>query len=85
MRTTLAIEGAPEAIIEKAVKLGVARSRTDAIRLGILSLNKEYCLIKDLEMELVAKKIAQEKEEMKKNKQKYLSKRKALSKYSAFE
>lgn len=84
MRTTLAINGAPEIILEKAVKLGVAKSRTDAIRLGILSLNKEYSLVKDIEMELVAKKIAQEKETLKANNQNYLNKKEALKKYSAF-
>jgi len=40
-------------------------SKSEAIRLGIFSLNKEYSLIKDLEMDLVAKKIMKEKAEMK--------------------
>jgi len=81
MRTTLAIDGAPEAILEKAVKLGVARSKTEAIRLGIFALNKEYSLIKDLEMELVASKILKEKAEMKAKGERYLTEEEALGKY----
>ena len=81
MRTTLAIDGAPEAILEKAVKLGVARSKTEAIRLGIFALNKEFSLIKDLEMELVARKIMQEKAEMKAKGERYLTEEEALGKY----
>jgi len=81
MRTTLAIDGAPEAILEKAVKLGIARSKTEAIRLGIFALNKEYSLIKDIEMELVARKIMQEKAEMKKKGERYLTEEEALGKY----
>ena len=81
MRTTLAIKGGPELILAKAVELGIARSRSDAIRMGILSLNKEYGLIKDLEMELVAKKIEQEKAEMKAKGQRYLNDEEAMRPY----
>ena len=41
MRTTLEFEGAPEIILDKAVELGLARSKTEAIRMGIFALNKE--------------------------------------------
>ena len=81
MRTTLAINGAPELILSKAVELGVARSRSEAIRLGIFALNKEYGLVKDLEKELVAKKILKEKAEMKAKRQDYLSEKEALAPY----
>ncbi len=81
MRTTLEVKGAPNAILEKAVELGVARSKTDALRMGIFSLNKEFNLVKDLEMELVARKIMKQEEEMKKKGLKYLSENEALAKY----
>jgi hypothetical protein len=81
MRTTLAINGAPELILAKAVELGLARSKSEAIRLGIFSLNKEYSLIKDLEMELVAKKIMKEKAEMKAKGERYLTEEEALRPY----
>ena len=81
MRTTVQLVGTPDLILEKAVELGLARSKTDAIRLGILALNKEYHLVKDLEMELVAQKLKREEAEMKRKGKKYLSEKKALSKY----
>ena len=81
MRTTLEVKGAPDAILSKAVKLGVARSKSEAIRMGIFALNKEYGLIKDLEKELVAKKIMEEKKEMKCKGERYLTEEEALKPY----
>ena len=81
MRTTMAFKGATEAILEKAVEVGLARSRTDALRLGVLALNREYGLVKDLEMELVARKLRSEEEEMKRKGMKYLPEEKTLAKY----
>jgi len=82
MRTTLAINGAPELILAKAVELGLARSKSEAVRLGIFSLNKEYGLVKDLEMELVAKKIMKEKAEMKAKGKRFLTLEEALKPYA---
>jgi hypothetical protein len=81
MRTTLEFKGIPELILEKAVEMGLARSKTDALRMGIFALNKEYHLIKDIELELVGRKLKKEETEMKKNGLKYLSKKEALAKY----
>ena len=81
MRTTLEFEGTPELILEKAVELGLARSKTDALRMGIFALNREYKLIKDIELELVSRKILEEKKAMAEKGEKYLSEEKALSKY----
>src|SRR3989344_8239192 len=81
MRTTLSFEGALELILQKAVDLGLARSKTDALRMGILSLNKEYGLVKDVEDELAARRLMEEENEMKRTKTKYLSEKAALSKY----
>ena len=57
MRTTLQFKGVPEVILEKAVEVGLARSKTEAIKMGIFALNREYSLVKDLELELVERKI----------------------------
>ena len=81
MRTTVEIKGVPELILEKAVELGLARSKTDALRMGVFTLNKEYHLLKDIEMELVGRKLKQEDAEMKRKGTKYLSEEEALSKY----
>ncbi len=81
MRTTLEFEGTPELILQKAVELGLARSKTDALRMGIFALNREYHLVKDIELELVARKIMEEKREMGRKGERYLSEEEALSKY----
>ncbi|MCX6778598.1 MAG: hypothetical protein NT157_07025 [Candidatus Micrarchaeota archaeon] len=81
MRTTLQFEGLPEIILERAVEVGLARSKTDALRMGIFSLNKEYSLIKDVEEELAAKRLEREEKQMEESRQKYLSEKEALSKY----
>ena len=81
MRTTLAFKGVPEVILEKAVETGLARSKTDALRMGIFALNKEYGLVKDIEMELVARKIRQEKAEIKRKGLKYVSEQEVRKKY----
>ena len=81
MRTTLQFEGVPEVILNKAVELGLARSKTDAIRMGIFALNKEYNLIKDIELEMVGRKIEKEKKEMMAKGQKYINLDEAISKY----
>lgn len=81
MRTTLEFVGFPEVILQKAVDLGIARSKTDALRMGIFALNKEFHLVENPEAALVAKKLEQEEKEMKKKGTKYLSEEQALSKY----
>lgn len=81
LRTTVALEGAVELILEKAVKLGLARSKTDALRMGVFALNKEYHLVKDLELEMVGRKIEAQKAEMKRKGRRYLSEEEALGKY----
>jgi len=81
MRATLEFEGTTELILEKAVELGLARSKTDALRMGVFALNREYKLVKDIELELAARKIGKEKKAMDEKGEKYLSEEKALSKY----
>lgn len=77
----MAFSGVVEMILDKAVDLGLARSKTEALRLGVFSLNKEYGLVKDIEMELVEKKLRKEESEMRAKGIKYLSEEEALSKY----
>ncbi len=78
MRTTLELRGVPELIYEKAVKVGLARSKADAARLGAFALNREYKLVKDIELELVERKLRKEETQLN---GKYLSEDEALSKY----
>ncbi len=61
MRTTLAFTGVTELILEKAVQLGLARSKTDALRMGVFALNNQYQLVKNIELEMSGKKTANDK------------------------
>lgn len=81
MRTTLEFVGYPEVILQKAVDLGIARSKTDALRMGIFALNKEFHLVENPEAELVSRKLVQEERDMKRRNVKYLSEKDALFKY----
>ena len=81
MRTTLAFDGVAEVILEKAVGVGLARSRTEALRMGIFALNREYSLVKDVGAEFAAKKMREEERQMKAAGVEYVSEEEALSKY----
>jgi hypothetical protein len=63
MKTTIEVSGFPELVLSRAVEAGIARSKTDAIRLGILALNSQYGLVQSVEDELVIRKILQVEEE----------------------
>ena len=78
------LEGAQEIIVDKLTEIGIFKTKSETIRAGILELGKEYQIfknIKDIERELVAKKLKKEETKMKRKGIKYLSKEKALLKY----
>ena len=56
MKTTIEITGFPELVLEKAVELGIARSKTDALRIGVMELNNRFKLVRAPEDELAARK-----------------------------
>jgi len=78
---TISTDGFMNLVLEKAVKLGIAKTKNEAIRMGILSFNKEYGLIKDIEQELVTNKLKQEERIMKEKGGKYLDEEQALKPY----
>ncbi len=66
MKTTIEMTGIMERILEKAVEAGLARSKTDALRIGVIELNHHYHLIEDEEAEAVIRKIQRVQAENKK-------------------
>lgn len=70
MKTTIEFVGMPELVLEKAVGLGIARSKTDAVRLGVLALNQQYHLVKNAEDDLAIKRMQEMEEEVKTGKKK---------------
>jgi Arc/MetJ-type ribon-helix-helix transcriptional regulator len=84
MRTTFEINGFPEAVLERAVKTGIARSKTDAIRLSIHFLNDKYDLIKDindLENQEMVTEFKKQEVKMQNQGKKYLTNKEVLAKY----
>ncbi len=81
MRTTVQLKGMPDLILEKAVKLGIARSKTDALRMGVFSLNKEFDIVKDLEIEMVGRRIRLQEEELKRKGKRNMTEAEVKRKY----
>ncbi|MBI5036659.1 hypothetical protein HZC09_04935 [Candidatus Micrarchaeota archaeon] len=57
MKTTIEITGFWDEVLQRAVDVGLARSKTDALRIGVIELNHHYNLLEDDEAELVIRKI----------------------------
>ena len=67
METVVRLEGIQEQILEKLVGDGYYKTKSEAIRAGLLGLGKEYKVIQKIEDELALKKML----EMEKSKKKY--------------
>lgn len=80
MRTTIELKGVPDLILDKAVRTGLARSKTDALRMGIFSLNEKYGLVKDVEQELLVRRLELDHQENL-HLGRYLSEEEALAPY----
>lgn len=68
METLIKLEGVPEDVLNILVSKGYFKTKTEAIRAGILELGKEYQVLKspeELELELVALRIKEQSEEIK--------------------
>ena len=73
METLVRLDGAVEVTLEKLVELGYFKTRSEAIRAGILELGKEYSLFKEakeLEAELVIRKVERISKEIDEGKRK---------------
>lgn len=84
MQTLLKLSGVPETVLKRLVAKGYFKTKTEAVRAGILGLGKEFNLIpdpKEEELELVALKIAKEKAEMKAKGLDYLTEAEVKRKY----
>ncbi len=81
MKTTIEIEGYPEFVLERAVALGIARSKTDAIRLGVLALDQQYHLVEHADDMLAIRKMQEMEEDDRKKGRKLLTEDDVLRKY----
>lgn len=84
MQTLVRLDGAVEQVLERLVGAGFFKTRSEAIRAGILELGKEYGALKtpqEIEDELVVAKVRQIDAEIKSGKRRLLTEEEALGKY----
>ncbi|MFH0986803.1 MAG: hypothetical protein V1911_02005 [Candidatus Micrarchaeota archaeon] len=77
-------EGAPEFIVNKLTELGVFKTKSEAIRAGILELGKEYHLLEymnDLEDNMAAEKMKKISCEIKSGRRKVFSEKQMIEKH----
>jgi Arc/MetJ-type ribon-helix-helix transcriptional regulator len=83
-RTLVDLQGPQELILEKALELGLYKTKAEAVRGAINELGREYKIFKDaqgLEDELVARKMIQIDKEIKQGKRKVFSEDEVKKKY----
>jgi|GEM_PF-611709 len=74
MNVNVNIEGYVENVVNNAIARGIVKTKAEAIRLGLLHLDKEYSLCEKVSKEeiiAVNKKIKEEMADIKKNKEKW--------------
>ena len=84
MRTTIEIKGFPELILQKAVDVGLARSKTDALKISVIIMNDKYKLvdnIKEIEDVNIIKAFKNKEKKMKSKGQTYISNEEVMNKY----
>jgi hypothetical protein len=79
MYATVKFEGVIDKILEKAVQSGLAKTKVEALRMGVLELERRYNLLRT-EDEFAVKKMQQIDKELKLGKRKVLSEKEAFGK-----
>jgi len=79
MHTTVKFEGYINEILEHAVSKGLAKTKMEALRLGVIELDHRYHLL-DREDELAVRKMQQIDKEIKAGKSKVLSEKEVFGK-----
>ena len=83
METVVRLEGVVELILERLVELGYFKTRSEAIRAGVMGLGKEYRLMdpQKIEDELAVRKIQSMMAKSAKEKTKFVPFEAALKEY----
>lgn len=84
MEAVVRLDGAVADVLDRLVELGYFRTRSEAVRMGILELGKEFAVLRnpqELEDMLVVKKLEQEDALVKAGKLNVLSEEEAIGKY----
>ena len=81
MNITLKLEGFPEHLIEKMIELGLASSKTEAVKLAVLDYNEHHnieSIEQYIEDMMAVKKMQQVDKEIEEGKRKLLTKKEFL-------
>ncbi len=84
MNITLKLEGFPEHLIERMMELGLASSKTEAVKLAVLDFNEHHkieSIEQYIEDGMAVKKMKQIDKEIKEGKRTILSEKDVLKKY----
>ena len=73
METVVRLHGVVEGVLERLLKEGYYKTRTEAIRAGILELGREYAMIGGREARLVSKRIREMDAEVKAGRKRLVS------------
>ena len=82
--TLVRMEGTQQLILEKLVKRGYFKTKSEAIRAGVLELGKEYGILKnarEIEDELVVRKMMKISQEIREGKRKTFTLEQVKKKY----
>lgn len=84
METLVKMQGVPEEVLQVLIRRGYFKTKTEAIRAGVLTLGEKYGISmspEELEHSLVALKIKQEKADLEANGKTLLSEKEVKKKY----
>ncbi len=84
MEAVVRLDGAVADVLERLVDLGYFRTRSEAIRVGVLELGKEFNVLRnpqELEDLMAARKMKKVDAEIKSGKRKVMGEDEALAKY----
>lgn len=84
METLIKMSGVPEDVLNLLIARGYFKTKTEAIRAGVLELGKEYHILRspeELEAELAALKMKKISKEVKQGKRKVLSEEQVKKSY----
>ena len=84
MEAVVRFDGAVADVLDRLVSFGYFKTRSEAIRIGVLELGKEFRVLREpqaLEDELVLQKMKRVEAEVKSGKTKMLGEKQALAKY----
>lgn len=73
VETVIRLDGAVELVLNRLIELGYYKTKTEAIRAGLLELGREYSLIGGGEARLVSERIAEMKAEIRSGRKKVIS------------